>query len=255
MGFSRPFHLLAAALALATTVQGQSTSSGSSSSSSASSSTSPSSVASSGTPTSSSAAAPTYSAATGTAYSNATATQLAAYLPGYTYNLTEESMTTRIGICNQTTQFCASAKCSSSAANVTSNFCNPDTMGWDCACNNGATSRLQPLVVPVNTYDCRLRTSACLQQCQNPNASPSVNSTSNCQAACNYILGSTCGTSAQVIPMYQVSNYGDVPKYYVDTSKGGVAAGITTSLAVGMAAPWLSVVLGTFGAGYWVLVR
>lgn len=103
------FQLLATALALATTVQGESSAaragrreprtdrsgagqstSGPSTSSRTSSSTVSSSAASSGTPASSSAAAPTYSAATGTAYSNATAAQLAPYLPGYIYNLTEE---------------------------------------------------------------------------------------------------------------------------------------------------------------------
>jgi hypothetical protein len=30
--------------------------------------------------------------------------------------------------------------------------CNPNTMGWNCECNNKATSRLQPLTVPINTY-------------------------------------------------------------------------------------------------------
>lgn len=60
--------------------------------------------------------------------------------------------------------------------------------------------------------DCRLRTSACLVQCQNPSATPAVKSVTQCQAACNYIIGSTCGTPAQFIPEYQVSSYSDTPK-------------------------------------------
>ncbi|GAA5820511.1 hypothetical protein JCM10212_005194 [Sporobolomyces blumeae] len=139
------------------------------------------------------------------------------------------SESTRTSICNQTTAFCSTAGCSKDGANVTTNFCNANTMGWNCGCNDGADSRLQPLVVPVNTYDCRLRTAACLDQCSNPQASPSVSSVSNCKNACNYILGSTCGTSNQVLPLYQVKKYNDKPKYYSDTSKGGVAMGISAS--------------------------
>ena len=87
--------------------------------------------------------------------------------------------------------------------------CNADTMGWNCECNDGADSRLQPLTVPINTYgtskfssqfrslelkridprtDCRLRTAACLDQCSNPNGSPPVTNQGQCKNACNYIL-------------------------------------------------------------------
>ncbi|GAA5960645.1 hypothetical protein JCM3765_005888 [Sporobolomyces pararoseus] len=173
---------------------------------------------------------PTYATATsGGAFATSTAKSLAQYLPGYTYNLTEESTATRISICNQTTSFCATSGCSKSGANVTTNFCNSNTMGWNCECNDGADSRLQPLTVPVNTYDCRLRTAACLDQCSNPKASPAVTNEGQCKNACNYILGSTCGTSNQVLPLYQVKNYDSKPKYYSDTSKGGVAMGISAS--------------------------
>ncbi|GAA5962616.1 hypothetical protein JCM21900_001276 [Sporobolomyces salmonicolor] len=172
---------------------------------------------------------PTYATVSTSAFATATAKALASALPGYTYNLTMETESTRISICNQTTAFCSTAGCSKSSANVTTNFCNPTTMGWNCDCNDGADSRLQLLTVPVNTYDCRLRTAACLDQCSNRNASPAVTSVSSCQNACNYIIGSTCGTSNQVLPEYQVKKYSDEPKYYVDTSKGGVAMGITTS--------------------------
>ena len=83
-------------------------------------------------------------------------------------------------------------------------------MGWNCECNDGADSRLQPLTVPINTYgtpefsslssarielkwtvprtDCRLRTAACLDQCSNPNGSPPVTNQGQCKNACNYIL-------------------------------------------------------------------
>ncbi|BGP41975.1 hypothetical protein JCM10449v2_005972 [Rhodotorula kratochvilovae] len=179
---------------------------------------------------------PAYATQTTAAFATATASALAASLPPYTYNLTQESESTRTSICNQTTAYCASAKCTSDAANVTTNFCNPVTLGWNCECNEKAESRLQPLVVPVNTYDCRLRTSACLDQCQNPAASPAINSTTACRNACNYILGSTCGTADQVLPLYQVDKYDDKPKYYADTSKGGVAMGIT-SAALSLTAP------------------
>lgn len=173
---------------------------------------------------------PTYATATsGGAFATETAKSLAQFLPGYTYNLTEESSGTRISICNQTTAFCATSGCSKSSANVTTNFCNADTMGWNCECNEGASSRLQPLTVPVNTYDCRLRTAACLDQCSNPKASPAVSNEGQCKNACNYILGSTCGTSNQVLPLYQVKSYDTKPKYYSDTSKGGVAMGISAS--------------------------
>ncbi|CEQ40103.1 SPOSA6832_01685, partial [Sporobolomyces salmonicolor] len=193
---------------------------------------------------------PTYATASTSAFATATAKALASALPGYTYNLTMETESTRTSICNQTTAFCSTAGCSKSSANVTTNFCNPTTMGWNCDCNDGADSRLQLLTVPVNTYgsstpfapqslllpqskrltmlpmpDCRLRTAACLDQCSNRNASPAVASVSSCQNACNYILGSTCGTSSQVLPEYQVKKYSDKP----NTSKGGVAMGITTS--------------------------
>ncbi|GAA6043157.1 hypothetical protein NBRC10512_000325, partial [Rhodotorula toruloides] len=171
----------------------------------------------------------------------------------YTYNLTEESEATRVSICNQTTAFCASAGCSADNANVTVNFCNPTTLGWNCECNNKAQSRLQPLTVPVNTYDCRLRTSACLDQCQNPKASPPVKDVQACRNACNYVIGSTCGTGNQVLPEYQVKNEGDKP----NTSKGGVAMGITTSSALrslGSPAPvlagLLAVVVGVVVVGW-----
>ncbi|GAA6056838.1 hypothetical protein JCM3770_003594 [Rhodotorula araucariae] len=192
---------------------------------------------------------PAYATETAAAFASATASALAASLPPYTYNLTEESESTRTSICNQTTAYCASAKCTSDAANVTTNFCNPVTMGWNCECNEKAESRLQPLVVPVNTYDCRLRTSACLDQCQNPAASPHINSTTACKNACNYILGSTCGTANQVLPLYQVDKYDDKPKYYADTSKGGVAMGITSAaLSLTVSSALLSLLGLTAGA-------
>ncbi|GJN92964.1 hypothetical protein Rhopal_006009-T1 [Rhodotorula paludigena] len=148
---------------------------------------------------------PSYGTRTEDAFATATASALASSLPGYTYNLTQE-----------TTSYCATARCTSDAANVTVNFCNPTTMGWNCECNNKAESRLQPLFVPVNTYDCRLRTAACLDQCQNPSASPPVSNAQACRQACNYILGSTCGTANQVLPEYQVDKYDDKPKYYAE---------------------------------------
>ncbi|BGP09848.1 hypothetical protein JCM10049v2_005723 [Rhodotorula toruloides] len=200
---------------------------------------------------------PSYATQSTAAFATATAKALASSLPGYTYNLTEESEATRVSICNQTTAFCASAGCSADNANVTVNFCNPTTMGWNCECNNKAQSRLQPLTVPVNTYDCRLRTSACLDQCQNPQASPPVKDVQACRNACNYVIGSTCGTGNQVLPEYQVKNEGDKPKYYADTSKGGVAMGITTSSALrslGSPAPvlagLLAVVVGVVVVGW-----
>ncbi|GAA6015288.1 hypothetical protein JCM11491_001000 [Sporobolomyces phaffii] len=191
---------------------------------------------------------PTYATATsGGAYATSSAKAFAQYLPGYTYNLTEESASTRTSICNQTTQFCATSGCSISGANVTTNFCNPETMGWNCLCNDKAESRLQPLTVPVNTYDCRLRTAACLDQCSNPKASPRVTNEAQCKNACNYILGSTCGTSNQVLPEYQVKSYDTKPKYYADTSKGGVAMGISAS-SLSVALPsWMTVVASTVG--------
>ncbi|GAA6037412.1 hypothetical protein JCM8097_008557 [Rhodosporidiobolus ruineniae] len=224
------------------------------------------STAASGTPSSATGGAtaratsllsvPTYAQATATqsAFSTATASALAASLPGYVYNLTMANEATRISICNQTTANCAAAGCSSSEANVTTNFCNPTTMGWNCDCNKGADSRLQALVVPVNTYDCRLRTSACLDQCSNPSALPEVNSTTACKNACNYILGSTCGTSNQVLPEYQVKKYDDTPKYYADTSKGGVAMGITTSSApLSLTFPLLAALIAAAGGATLVL--
>jgi hypothetical protein len=61
-------------------------------------------------------------------------------------------------------------------------------MGWNCACDKGG-ALLSGVLVPVNVYDCRLRTSACLDECSDPDATPAVNSTKACEAACNYILG------------------------------------------------------------------
>ncbi|GAA5940716.1 hypothetical protein JCM3775_004878 [Rhodotorula graminis] len=158
---------------------------------------------------------PAYATQTSGAFATSSAKALASSLPGYRYNLTEESASTRTSICNSTTAFCATAGCSGQGT-VTDNFCNPDTMGWNCKCSKGSDSRLQPLVVPVNTYDCRLRTSACLDQCQNPAASPPVTDVGACRNACNYVLGSTCGTGDQVLPEYQVASYGDKPKYYAE---------------------------------------
>lgn len=109
-----------------------------------------------------------------------------------------------------------------------------------------------PLMCHSRVTDCRLRTAACLDQCSNPKASPPVASEANCKASCNYILGSTCGTSNQVLPLYQVKSYNSKPKlvrrpaflslarsnvdflplsprYYSDTSKGGVAMGISAA--------------------------
>ncbi|KAM0751352.1 hypothetical protein T439DRAFT_325498 [Meredithblackwellia eburnea MCA 4105] len=196
---------------------------------------------------------PTYS--TASAFATPQASSLAIYLPGYTYNLTSESNTTRTGICNLTTQYCATSQCSSSTANVTTNFCNPTTMGWNCKCNQGATSRLQAEIVPVNSYDCRLRTSACLDQCQNPKASPPVTNIQSCQQACNYIIGSTCGTASQYIPEYEVNSYNDKPKYYPDTSKGGVAPGITTKSAAGSLRVPFAAVVGSVVLGGLLLIR
>lgn len=164
-----------------------------------------------------------------TTYSNATASQMAKSLPGYTYNLTMENLATRIGICNQTTQYCEISACDKPLANVSTNFCNPTTMGWNCACNDGANSRLSPLTVPVNSYDCKFRASACLTACQNPAATPPITDMTACQNACNYDIGETCGTSAQIVPQYKVNDVNDKPAYYPDTSKGGVALGITTN--------------------------
>lgn len=143
--------------------------------------------------------------------------------------------------------------CSIPTANVTTNFCNYNTLGWcvtscfpdacsphaeliisaligkhrNCLCNGGATSRLQPPIVPVNSYDCKLRASACSLACTNPSAVPAIKSIAACQNACSYIIGSTCSTNTQVIPEYQVAAYSDTPKYYPNTSGGGVASGIT----------------------------
>ncbi|GAA5847962.1 hypothetical protein JCM9279_003512 [Rhodotorula babjevae] len=186
---------------------------------------------------------PAYATQTSGAFATASARALAGSLPGYRYNLTEESASTRTSICNQTTAYCATAGCSGQGT-LTDNFCNPDTMGWNCKCSKGSDSRLQALVVPVNTYDCRLRTSACLDQCQNPAASPPVANVGACRNACNYVLGSTCGTGDQVLPEYEVAKYGDKPKYYADTSKGGVAMGITTSGAARTLAPRSAPALG-----------
>ncbi|GAA5872728.1 hypothetical protein JCM8547_006327 [Rhodosporidiobolus lusitaniae] len=190
-------------------------------------------------------------------FSAATASAMAVNLPGYLYNLTMESEATRSSICEQTTTYCAAAGCSKANANASTNFCNPTTMGWNCDCNKGASSNLSDLVVPVNTYDCRLRTAACLDQCTNKTASPPVNSTTACRNACNYILGSTCGTTAQVIPLYQVSKYSSKPKYYaVDTTVGGVDAMGTTSTSSAfpsLVLPQLAVFLAPLVVGLFVL--
>ncbi|KDE05290.1 hypothetical protein MVLG_04322 [Microbotryum lychnidis-dioicae p1A1 Lamole] len=169
---------------------------------------------------------PTYAGAT--PYAAASASAFAKYLPPYTYNLTEESNATKTAICAQQIQFCATSHCTSNSANVSVNFCNPKTMGWNCECNNKATSRLAPIVAPVTTYDCRLRALSCLDACQN-RRNTAVTNVQTCQTACNYILTSVCGTNAEIVPFYQVKNYDDTPKYYPDTSKGGVALGVTTS--------------------------
>ncbi|SCV73915.1 BQ2448_6345 [Microbotryum intermedium] len=184
-------------------------------------------------------------------YAASTASALVKYLPPYTYNLTEESNETKTAICTQQIQFCATSRCTSNSANVTVNFCNPNTMGWNCECNNKATSRLAPIVAPVTTYaECRLRALSCLDACQNPK-NTAVTNVQTCQTACNYILTSVCGTSAEVVPFYQVKNYDDKPKYYPDTSKGGVSLGVNTSAGLrshGLVSPLLFVgatMLGT----------
>lgn len=78
------------------------------------------------------------------AYSTATASGLAVNLPAYTYNLTSEvrlflaklelrmelltpgggrqTLATRVSVCNQTTQFCATSRCTLPLANVTVNL-------------------------------------------------------------------------------------------------------------------------------------
>lgn len=43
---------------------------------------------------------------------------------------------------------------------MTINFCNPQTMGWNCVCSGTTLSRLQPPIVPVNSFDCKLRNGA-----------------------------------------------------------------------------------------------
>ncbi|BGP18206.1 hypothetical protein JCM10213_007834 [Rhodosporidiobolus nylandii] len=195
------------------------------------------------------------SATSAAGFSTATAKVLAKALPGYIYNLTMENQATRISICNQTTTYCLSAGCSKNNSQVTKNFCNPETMGWNCGCDKGADSLLQPVVVPVNSYDCRLRTSACLDACGTPasSASAAVNATKSCQQACNYVLGSTCGTSDQVIPEYQVKKWGSKPKYYADTSKGGVAMGITSSSHPAAVPSLLAAALSMLGSGLLLL--
>ncbi|GAA6019227.1 hypothetical protein JCM10207_005044 [Rhodosporidiobolus poonsookiae] len=188
---------------------------------------------------------PTLASATSVAgFSTATASAIAGSLPGYKYNLTMESEATRISICSQTTAYCSVAGCTKPEANVTTNFCNPTTMGWNCDCNKKADSALDPLVVPVNSYDCRLRTSACLDQCTNPSASPPIADLASCRYACNYILGSTCGTSNQVLPEYQVKKENSKP----NTSSGGVAMGISAASLVSPS-PLLAIALGVLGGG------
>lgn len=102
-------------------------------------------------------------------------------------------------------------------------------MGWNCQCSSGATSRLiqQPLIVPVNSYDCKFRSSNCLSACQVPSADTDNNSSSNggngvivkditaCQNACNYILTETCGTNEQVSAQYRVDSFDEVPKWVI----------------------------------------
>ncbi|GAA5825346.1 hypothetical protein JCM11251_006945 [Rhodosporidiobolus azoricus] len=200
---------------------------------------------------------PTFGSATAaSAFSTPSASALAASLPGYRYNLTMENEATRISICNQTTSFCQSAGCSKDKAEVKTNFCNPATMGWNCECGKKADAVMNTLLVPINTYDCRLRTAECLDQCTNPSASPAVTSLSACRQACNYILGSTCGTSNQVLPQYQVKKYDDKPKYYADTTKGGVAMGITVSSSPPstVSGPLLAALAGAAGVAI-MLVR
>lgn len=126
-----------------------------------------------------------------------------------------------------------------------------------------------PPSLPSRSADCKLRTSACLTACQNPFATPPISSISNCQTACTYVLGSTCGTGSQAIPLYKVDKFDDIPKcvpsrslfawvglmrsrYYADTSVGGVAQGITTAGAPGRG-PFAVLLLGAIGGAVMVL--
>lgn len=98
-------------------------------------------------------------------YNQSTIDQLTPSLPGYTYNLMSEPASSRIAICDQQTQYCATAGCATMNANITDNFCNPQTMGWKCTCSSGLAN-LKYWQSPVDKTDCIFRSHAYNTACQ-----------------------------------------------------------------------------------------
>lgn len=129
-------------------------------------------------------------------------------LPTIYFDLLNETEASRTIICNQQTQFCATAGCADVGAKVNENFCNPDTMGVRCSCDKGS-SNLKQWQWPVQMSDCLLRGSACNTACMIPGGSTEQRTA--CKAACSSQFSSTCGFPGQYSANYAVSKKSEKP--------------------------------------------
>ncbi|UZJ53967.1 hypothetical protein CBS101457_003287 [Exobasidium rhododendri] len=129
-------------------------------------------------------------------------------LPTVSYNLLNESASSREVICSQQTKFCSTAGCADPSATVSVNFCNPDTMGTRCSCDKGS-SNLQQWKWPVQLSDCLNRGNACSTACLIPGGSTAQRTA--CKDACNNQLSTTCGFPGQYSANYAVSKENQKP--------------------------------------------
>lgn len=146
-------------------------------------------------------------------------------LPTIYYNLLNETEASRPIICNQQTQFCATAGCADAGAKINDNFCNVDTMGVRCSCDKGSAN-LKQWQWPIQMIDCLLRGSACSQACMKPGESTEQRSA--CKAACSTQFSSTCGFPGQYSADYAVSKKSEKPA--LSMVQGGTAGDGALSL-------------------------
>lgn len=142
-----------------------------------------------------------------------------ANLPKFTYNLVNETKTTRDNIRLQNMNYCLTT--CGGASNALKNFLNVTTMGWGCGCGS-KTPDFKFYEWPINTEDCRNRGLACTAACQTDTIP--FEKKSGCNTACNIVYNMQCGTANQVYYRYDVENESDIPSYSSENDPGNPSA-------------------------------
>lgn len=80
--------------------------------------------------------------------------------------VTMEPLSTREAICTQQTTYCQTAGCDQNGQNITTNFCNPTTMGFQCSCSAGESKCVRCLMTLKPNRLTPAQTTAVYHACQ-----------------------------------------------------------------------------------------